>query len=49
MADQAYLIFPYASGATEALRDTVKGYVSIPGAQPGSRSRHFFKQAWLDR
>ena len=49
MADQAYLIFPYASGATEALRDTVKGYISIPGAQPGSRSRHFVKQAWLDR
>jgi peptide/nickel transport system substrate-binding protein len=49
MADQAYLVFPYASGATEALRDTVKGYISIPGAQPGSRSRHFFKQAWLDR
>lgn len=47
MADQAYLIFPYASGATEALRDTVKGYVSIPGAQPGSRSRQFFKQTWL--
>ena len=34
MADQAYLVFPYASGATEALRDTVKDYVSIPGAQP---------------
>jgi peptide/nickel transport system substrate-binding protein len=47
MADQAYLIFPYASGATEALRDTVKGYVSLPGAQPGSRSRQFFKQTWL--
>jgi len=29
------------------LRDTVKGYISIPGAQPGSRSRHFFKQTWL--
>jgi peptide/nickel transport system substrate-binding protein len=49
MAEEAYLIFPYASGATEALRDTVKGYVSIPGAQPGSRSRQFFKQTWLDR
>jgi len=49
MADQAYLIFPYASGATEVLRETVKGYVSIPGAQPGSRSREFFKQTWLDR
>ena len=47
MADQAYLVFPYASGATEVLRDTVKGYISIPGAQPGSRSRHFFKQTWL--
>jgi len=32
-ADQAYMIFPYASGATELLLDTVKGYVSIPGAQ----------------
>jgi peptide/nickel transport system substrate-binding protein len=49
MADQAYLVFPYASGATEVLRDTVKGYVSIPGAQPGSRSRIFFKQTWLER
>ena len=49
MADQALLIFPYASGATEALRDGVKGYTSIPGAQPGSRSRLFFKQTWLDR
>ena len=49
MADQAYMIFTYASGATEVLRDTVKGYVSIPGAQPGSRSRHFFKQTWLER
>jgi peptide/nickel transport system substrate-binding protein len=48
-ADQAYMIFPYASGATELLRDTVKGYVSIPGAQPPSRSRQFFKQVWLDR
>jgi peptide/nickel transport system substrate-binding protein len=49
MAEQAYLVFPYASGATEVLRDSVKGYVSIPGAQPGSRSRLFFKQTWLDR
>jgi peptide/nickel transport system substrate-binding protein len=49
MADQALLIFPYASGATEVVRDTVKGYTSIPGAQPGSRSRLFFKQTWLDR
>jgi peptide/nickel transport system substrate-binding protein len=49
MADQAYLIFPYASGATEVLRETVKGYLSISGAQPGSRSRLFFKQTWLDR
>jgi peptide/nickel transport system substrate-binding protein len=49
MADEAYLVFPYASGATEALRDAVKGYVSLPGAQPGSRSRQFFKQTWLDR
>ena len=49
MADQAYLIFPYASGATEVLRDSVKGYTSIPGTQPGSRSRHFFKETWLDR
>jgi peptide/nickel transport system substrate-binding protein len=49
MADQAYLVFPYASGATEVLRDTVKGYLSIPGAQPGSRSRLFFKQTWLER
>ncbi len=49
MADQAYLVFPYASGAIEALRDTVKGYVSIPGTQPGSRSRLFFKQTWLER
>ena len=49
MADQAYLVFPYASGAIEVLRDTVKGYVSIPGAQPGSRSRLFFKQTWLER
>ena len=48
MADQAYLIFPYASGATEVLRESVKGYTSIPGTQPGSRSRHFFKQTWLD-
>jgi len=47
MADQAYLVFPYASGATEVLRDAMKGYISIPGAQPGSRSRHFFKQTWL--
>src|SRR4030095_13367160 len=47
MAEEAYLIFPYASGATEALRDTVKGYISLPGAQPGSRSRQFFQQAWL--
>jgi peptide/nickel transport system substrate-binding protein len=49
MADQAYLVFPYASGAMEVLRDTVKGYASIPGAQPGSRSRIFFTQAWLER
>jgi peptide/nickel transport system substrate-binding protein len=49
MAEEAYLIFPYASGATEALSDSVKGYVSLPGAQPGSRSRQFFKQTWLDR
>jgi hypothetical protein len=27
----------------------VKGYISLPGAQPGSRSRQFFKQTWLDR
>jgi peptide/nickel transport system substrate-binding protein len=49
MAEEAYLIFPYASGATEALSDSVKGYISLPGAQPGSRSRQFFKQTWLDR
>jgi peptide/nickel transport system substrate-binding protein len=49
MADQAFLIFPYASGATEVLREAVKGYISIPGAQPGSRSREFFKQTWLER
>ena len=48
-ADQAYMIFPYASGATEVLLDTVKGYVSIPGAQPPSRSREFFKQVWLEK
>jgi peptide/nickel transport system substrate-binding protein len=48
-ADQAYMIFPYASGATELLLDTVKGYISIPGAQPPSRSRQFFKQVWLER
>jgi peptide/nickel transport system substrate-binding protein len=48
-ADQAYMIFPYASGATELLLDTVKGYVSLPGAQPPSRSRQFFKQVWLEK
>ncbi|MDR7521547.1 MAG: ABC transporter substrate-binding protein [Armatimonadota bacterium] len=48
-ADQAYMIYPYASGAVELLRDFVKGYVSIPGAQPPSRSRQFFKQVWLDK
>jgi peptide/nickel transport system substrate-binding protein len=48
-ADQAYMIFPYASGAVELLLETVKGYVSIPGAQPPSRSRQFFKQVWLEK
>jgi peptide/nickel transport system substrate-binding protein len=48
-ADQAYMIFPYASGATELLLDTVKGYVSMPGAQPPSRSRQIFKQVWLEK
>jgi ABC-type transport system substrate-binding protein len=49
VADQAYMIYPYSSGAVELIRDFVKGYISLPGAQPGSRSRHFFKQVWLDR
>ncbi len=48
-AEQAYMIFIYASGAVELVRDVVKGYVSLPGAQPGSRSRQFFKQVWLDK
>jgi peptide/nickel transport system substrate-binding protein len=48
-AEQAYMIFIYASGAVELVRDAVKGYVSLPGAQPGSRSRQFFKQVWLER
>ena len=47
VADQAYMIFPYASGATEVLDERVKGYVPIPGAGPGSRSRQSFKQVWL--
>ena len=48
-ADQAYMIFPYASGAVELVLETVKGYVSMPGAQPPSRSRQFFKQVWLEK
>jgi len=48
-ADKAYMIYPYASDATELLRDTVQGYTSIPGAQPPSRSRQFFKETWLSR
>ena len=43
------MIFPYASGATELMLDSVKGYVSIPGAQPPSRSREFLKQVWLEK
>ncbi|MDR7417792.1 MAG: ABC transporter substrate-binding protein [Armatimonadota bacterium] len=49
IADQAYMLHPYADGAVELLHENVRGYVSLPGAQPGSRSRHFFKQVWLDR
>jgi peptide/nickel transport system substrate-binding protein len=49
IADQAYMIHPYASGAVEIMREPVRGYVSLPGAQPGSRSRQFFKQVWLDK
>jgi peptide/nickel transport system substrate-binding protein len=47
VADQAYMIFPYASGATELLDDRVRGYVPMPGAGPGSLSRQSFKQVWL--
>jgi len=49
IAEQAYMIFVYASGAVELMRDVVKGYVSLPGAQPGSRSRQYFSQVWLDK
>lgn len=49
VAEQAYMIWPYSSGAVELMRDFVKGYVSLPGAQPGSRSRQFFKTIWLDK
>ena len=48
VADQVYMVFPYASGATELIYERVKGYASIPGAAPGSRSRQFFKQVWLE-
>ncbi len=49
VADQAYMLYPYSYGAVELVRDFVKGYVSLPGAQPGSRSRQYFKQVWLDK
>jgi peptide/nickel transport system substrate-binding protein len=49
IADQAYMLYIYASGAVELLRDFVRGYISLPGAQPGSRSRQYFKTVWLDK
>jgi peptide/nickel transport system substrate-binding protein len=49
VADRALMIYPYANDSVELLREAVKGYVSIPGAQPPSRSRQFFKETWLAR
>jgi peptide/nickel transport system substrate-binding protein len=49
VADRAYMLFPYAYDNTELIRDVVKGYIPIPGTGPGSRSRIFFREAWLGR
>lgn len=49
VADRVYMLFPFAYDNTELIRDVVKGYTPIAGTGPGSRSRIFFREAWLSQ